>query len=228
MRKLWWIAVLVAAAILLWQIRLPLLQQFAPTTPLLAEPPAQAIELPKAIPERLLTDLEALSFKRYAAADRERARLYIQQRLEVAGWQTQLRQFEGGINLVAERQGSDPSLGTVLLGAHYDTVEVAPGADDNATAVAALLEAARLLRQPTPRTLQLVFFDLEERGLLGSKPFVEQIQPDSLKAAVILDMIGYCCDQPGCQSYPPLLPTQPPPTGAIFWPCWVIKNMPNC
>jgi hypothetical protein len=211
MKKLWWLVVLVAAALAVWQMRLPLLQRLTPATPaLLAEPAAQAIELPRVVPERLLTDLEALSFKRYSEADREQARTYIQQRLEVAGWTMQRQPFENGVNLVAKRPGSDPSLSAILLGAHYDTVEVAPGADDNATAVATLLEAARLLKPPTPRTIQLVFFDLEERGLLGSKPFVEQLQPTSLNAAVILDMLGYRCDQPGCQSYPPLLPIQPP------------------
>ncbi|MBW4464815.1 MAG: M20/M25/M40 family metallo-hydrolase [Pegethrix bostrychoides GSE-TBD4-15B] len=209
-------AALAAAAILLWQMRLPLLQRFTPAPALLSDAPAQAIELPRAVPERLWADLEGLSFKRYREAERAQARLYIQQRLEVAGWQTQLQPFAGGVNLVAERQGSDPSLGAILLGAHYDTVEVAPGADDNATAVAALLEAARLLKPPTPRTLQLVFFDLEERGLLGSKPFVEQLSPKSVQAAVVLDMIGYRCDQPGCQSYPPLLPMQSPPDRGDF------------
>jgi len=211
MKKLWWLVGLVAAALALWQMRLPLLQRLTPPTPALsADPAAQAIELPRAVPERLLADLEALSFKRYDEADRARARTYIQHRLEIAGWTMQLQPFENGVNLVAERPGSDPSLSAILLGAHYDTVEVAPGADDNATAVATLLETARLLKQPTPRKLQLVFFDLEERGLLGSKPFVEQLQPASLNAAVILDMLGYRCDQPGCQTYPPLLPIKPP------------------
>jgi len=210
MKKLWWLVILVVA-LALWQMQLPLLQRLNPATPaLFADPPAQTIELPRVVPERLLADLKALSFNRYNEANREQARTYVQQSLEVAGWIMQLQSFQNGVNLVAERPGSDPSLSAILLGAHYDTVAVAPGADDNATAVATLLEAARLLKQPTPRRLQLVFFDLEERGLLGSKSFVEQVQPASLKAAVILDMLGYRCDQPGCQTYPPLLPIKPP------------------
>lgn len=211
MKKRGWLIGLVVVALLLWQMRRPWMERLAPATPSAwLDAPAQAIELPKVIPERLLADLEALSFKRYAEADRQQARVYLQQRLETAGWAVQLQRFEGGVNLVAERPGRDPGLGAVVLGAHYDTVEVSPGADDNATAVAVVLEAARLLKQPTPRTLQLVFFDLEERGLLGSKPFVAQVQPDRLRAAVILDMLGYRCDQPGCQTYPAVLPIKPP------------------
>jgi hypothetical protein len=159
---------------------------------------------------RLLVDVEALTFERYAEADRARARDYIAQALEAAGWITQFHEFGGGVNLYAERSGTDPAAGTILLGAHYDTVEVSPGADDNATAVATVLEAARLLKQPTARTLQLVFFDLEEQGLLGSRPFVaEKVEKQTLRGAVILDMLGYACEQSGCQTYPPL-PIQPP------------------
>ena len=62
----------------------------------------------------------------------------------------------------------------------------------------------------TPRSLQLVLFDLEELGLIGSGIFVEKLsQPQTLKGVVILDMIGYTCKTAGCQTYPPL-PIQPP------------------
>ena len=160
---------------------------------------------------RLFADLKALSFRRFAEGDRQRARDYIMQSLEAAGWTPQLQGFDGGANIVAEKAGTDPQAGTILLGGHYDTVEKAPGADDNATAVATILETARRLAQiDTPRSLQLVLFDLEELGLIGSHIFVEKLsQPQTLKGAVILDMIGYTCKTAGCQTYPPL-PIQPP------------------
>jgi Zn-dependent M28 family amino/carboxypeptidase len=61
------------------------------------------------------------------------------------------------------------------------------------------------------RDLTLVFFDSEESGLLGSQAFVDQIvQKETTQAAVILDMVGYACEQAGCQSYPSMLPIQPP------------------
>ncbi len=166
--------------------------------------------------QRLLTDLESLTFVRSAEADRAKARRYIIRALQEAGWTAQEMPFkdgvnESGVNIYAERVGSEPSAGAILLGAHYDSVERSPGADDNATSVSTVLEAARVLNASTPRTLKLIFFDLEEIGLLGSQAFIEDpAQQDNLKGAVILDMVGYACHVPGCQSYPPVLPIKPP------------------
>lgn len=171
------------------------------------------IVFPQSNPDRLTADLDRLTYVRYTADDRDRARRYIVRELESAGWQVQQQPFgEGGINLLAERPGTDPSAGVVLLGGHYDTVHDSPGADDNATAVATILEAARLFqKEQTPRTLRLVLFDLEEAGLLGSEAYVQQLQPNSsFHGAVILDMLGYSCDTPGCQTYPTVLPITPP------------------
>lgn len=175
-----------------------------------------SIEPPTIDPQRLLADVEALSFQRYTESDRSRARDYIQQSLEQAGWTIEKQAFgeatAAGINLYAERSGSDPEAGKILLAAHYDTVELSPGADDNATSVATVLEAARLLAQTsTPRTLEIALFDLEEAGLLGSVAFAEQLaSAQDLQGAIIMDMIGYACYESGCQSYPDLLPIEPP------------------
>jgi Peptidase family M28 len=195
--------------------------QRSPFSP--APPPTQLVQqvrppvvLPTVDAQRLLTDLEALAFKRYTETDRQGARQYITRSLEKSGWTVQALPFESGVNLYAERTGSDPSAGDILLGAHYDSVERSPGADDNATSISVLLEAARLLNTPTPRTLKLLFFDLEESGLLGSQAFAtdpaqkESLKRDRLKGAVILDMIGYACYEANCQSYPPVLPITPP------------------
>src|SRR5204863_528647 len=66
-------------------------------------------------------------------------------------------------NLVVERSGDGRSKEIVILGAHYDTVPETPGADDNASAVAVLLEAARLLHgRPFRRTVRFVAFANEE------------------------------------------------------------------
>jgi Peptidase family M28 len=173
-------------------------------------PPAS---LPTVDAQRLFADLDALAFSRFREPDRAKARRFITRSLEDSGWTVGEMPFEGGINLYAERSGSDPDAGDILLGAHYDSVERSPGADDNATGVAVLLEAARLLSTPTPRTLKLLFFDLEELGLLGSQAFAndqQNLQPDRLKGAVILDMVGYACHVAKCQSYPPVLPITPP------------------
>lgn len=192
---------------------------------------APAIAPPTIHSDRLLKDVQELSFKRFDEGDRRRAQDYIVQSLTEAGWTVRLQPFEQesdshhvakglkkGTNIVAERPGTDPAAGTILLGGHYDTVERSPGADDNATAVATVLEAARLLSsRPTPRTLQLVLFDLEEIGLLGSKAFVSTLpRAENLRGAVILDMIGYGCYTEGCQSYPEVLPVKPPTTRGDF------------
>jgi Peptidase family M28 len=174
------------------------------------------VTLPTVDAQRLLTDLDALAFNRYTEDDRAKARQYITESLENSGWTVQEIPFEGGVNLYAERSGNDPTAGDILLGAHYDSVEQSPGADDNATSVSVLLEAARLLSTSTPRTLKLLFFDLEESGLLGSQAFAddptqkENLKSDRLKGAIILDMVGYACHEAKCQSYPPVLPITPP------------------
>jgi Zn-dependent M28 family amino/carboxypeptidase len=175
------------------------------------------IENPPIVAERLLADVEALAFPRFTEGDRAQARTYIQQQLEAAEWQVEERPFATGVNLVAERLGTNPEAGALLLGAHYDTVERSPGADDNASAVAVLLETARLLGpQPTPRTLRLALFDQEEIDLSGSQAIaIEQAERGDLQGALILEMLGYACYTDGCQTYPPL-PVTPTTTKGNF------------
>jgi hypothetical protein len=62
-----------------------------------------------------------------------------------------------------------------IIGAHFDAVPGAPGADDNASGTAALLELARVLKdRPLQRSVRLVFFNLEELGLKGSGEYVRR------------------------------------------------------
>ncbi|MEO0826646.1 MAG: M28 family peptidase [Cyanobacteria bacterium J06635_15] len=179
-------------------------------------------QFPKSLPtverDRLVADLTALDYPRFEAADRDRARIYLVDTLENLGWQTRLEPFAAGINLIAEQPNTPEDAETLLVGAHYDTVKDSPGADDNATAVATLLEIARIYaEQPPTRSLRLVFFDLEEAGLLGSLAHANQsANLDSLIGAVILDMVGYTCNQPGCQTYPEGLPITPPSDRGTF------------
>ncbi len=177
--------------------------------------------------EQLLSHVETLAFRRYTDAERSQARKYIYQVLTTLGWSPTLQSFESGVNVLAQRPGTNPEAGTILLAAHYDTVERSPGADDNATGVATVLEVARLLgSHPTPRTLQIAFFDREEEALRGSLAFVRaginNISVDkevtssqkgdltNLRGAIILDMIGFACHTSGCQRYPEGLPVTPP------------------
>jgi Zn-dependent M28 family amino/carboxypeptidase len=96
----------------------------------------------------------------------------------------------------------------ILIGAHYDGVPGSPGADDNASGVAVLLELARLLQaQPARYPVQFVAFDLEEYGLLGSRAYVQDLvqQQIPLRLMVSLEMLGYCVDRAHSQQYPPPL-----------------------
>jgi carboxypeptidase Q len=82
-----------------------------------------------------------------------------------------------GFNLVAEIPGSDPVLkdDVVLLGAHFDSVAYSPGATDNATGSAAMMEAMRILRAigaKPRRTIRIALWGGEEEGLMGSRAYV--------------------------------------------------------
>ena len=164
-------------------------------------------------PERLMADVAALSFPRVEEGDRLQALDYLEQSLTESGWQTQRLPFAEGVNLVAHLGSSSPGSDRLLLGAHYDTVAQSPGADDNASALAVVLEVARLLgtgNLQTERSLTLAIFDQEETGLLGSRALAADTdQLQKLQGAIILDMVGYACHHPGCQTYPGQLPLNP-------------------
>lgn len=105
---------------------------------------------------------------------------------------------------------AESSKGTppILIGAHYDAVPGTPGADDNATGVAVLLELARMFADnPTRHPLRLVAFDMEEYGLLGSAAYAAKLRQEQqpLRLMISLEMLGYCDSTPGSQSYPPPL-----------------------
>jgi Zn-dependent M28 family amino/carboxypeptidase len=97
-------------------------------------------------------------------------------------------------NVVGTHQGTSASQEEVLVVAHYDTKPGTPGADDNASAVAAMLESARIL---TPmrfrRTLRFVGFTLEEYGYQGSRRYARQAKGErrEIVAVLALEMVGY-------------------------------------
>ena len=101
----------------------------------------------------------------------------------------------------------------VLLGAHYDTVAGSPGADDNASGVAALLEIGRLLAHARPRrTVRLVAFVNEEppffrSGEMGSRIYARAARRrgDDIRLMLSLEMLGCYSDRPGSQHYPPFM-----------------------
>ena len=107
-------------------------------------------------------------------------------------------------NIVA-RTSSPRSGSLIVLGAHLDSVPGSPGADDNASGVAVLLEAARLLagaRVPLP--VLFCAFNLEELNMIGSSYFVKKLKAAGAKveAMISLEMVGYTDSKPGSQKYP--------------------------
>ena len=93
----------------------------------------------------------------------------------------------------------------VILGAHFDSVQGTPGADDNASGVAVLLEAARLLARARVGS-QVLFcaFNLEELNMIGSGYFAKKLKSAGAKVAAMisLEMVGYTDSRPGSQKYP--------------------------
>jgi Zn-dependent M28 family amino/carboxypeptidase len=99
-----------------------------------------------------------------------------------------------------------------LVCAHYDSVGCCPGADDNASAVAAMLGCAKACASITPRpAVGFVSFNREEDGMLGSQDFVQWLtasSPVQVECVHVLEMVGYASDAPGSQRVPPGLPVQ--------------------
>ena len=123
-----------------------------------------------------------------------RRQTFLYQRLEVS-------------NIIAGEQAAN---GYYILGAHFDTVAGTPGADDNASAVAVLLEVARLARKFTlPRAWTFIGFTTEEppaffTPYMGSRVYAKTArkQKDHILGMLCLEMVGYYRQEPGSQSLP--------------------------
>ena len=118
-------------------------------------------------------------------------------------------------NLVVEKLGDPKPDDIVLLGAHYDTVSTTPGADDNASAVAVMLEVSRLLKDHVgKRTARYVAFACEEAPYynlqaMGSQHHARQARQrnEKIVGMLCLEMVGYFRDEVGSQQIPPGIPT---------------------
>lgn len=165
-------------------------------------------------PKQLESHVRELARQPRTAGGPEHARAadYIRSALEGAGWTVREQRFheagELGRNLIAERTAGE-ARPLLVVGAHYDSVPWSPGADDNASAVAALIELARRLPAfpVDANPLWLVAFDQEESGMLGSRALVESLLREHRGVAgmVSLEMLGYADSRPGSQRLPPPL-----------------------
>jgi len=147
---------------------------------------------------------------------------YIKEFWEEWEYRVQVQEFRVNTvacrNLIAEIPGRSKPEEIIVLGAHYDTVSGSPGANDNGSGVAALLEISRLLRPERPgRTIRFVAFANEEPPLfktssMGSLVYSKACRKrrDVIAGMVCLETIGYYIDAEKTQGYPfPLSPFYP-------------------
>jgi Zn-dependent M28 family amino/carboxypeptidase len=125
-------------------------------------------------------------------------------------------------NIIATMDGMNQEMDWLLVGAHYDAAWGSPGADDNASGVAVLLETARILSTHRfQRTVQFVAFTLEEpqpftlHFLIGSDHFAKKARKRKIKykAVLILESVGYTDITEGSQIVPLFIRKPVPKTG---------------
>lgn len=155
----------------------------------------------------------------------DQARAYVKSAFEKAGLKVseQPYEYEGRrvANLIADLPGAIPGLAPYIVGAHYDTVPGTPGADDNASGVAVMLELARRAVVKPPKVpIRFVAFTLEEPPAhatrhQGSHIFVEELVKSGggTTGAVILEMVGLTTPE---QNYPVFLKWAGYPTKGNF------------
>lgn len=155
----------------------------------------------------LTRDLTAVATARPPASARHDAvRDLCAERFAALGYTVERHDYGTGVNVVGVKPGLDAAAGRVLLSAHYDHIAGCPGADDNGTGVAGVLEAARVLAPGRyGRTLVVACWDEEERGLIGSTAYARRAQAagEVIAVAYVFEMIGFRSGAPESQRLPP-------------------------
>ena len=143
-----------------------------------------------------------------------RAEEYIAQAWRAQGYGVVRQEYQVGrekwANLEVTRRGRGKPNAILLLGAHYDSIMGCPGANDNATGVAVLLEIARSFTDVEPAiSVRFVAFVNEEPPFfqtpqMGSRVYAQMARArgDDIRAMVSLETIGYYSDAPGSQQFP--------------------------
>jgi Zn-dependent M28 family amino/carboxypeptidase len=136
------------------------------------------------------------SHARYQSADRATARTYLSGQLTQMGWTPQLHTYSTGTNLYATIPATNGATQQIVVGAHYDTVSLSPGANDNASGCAIVMAVARYLKDMPCRTSNVivVFLDQEEEGLVGAAAFASTLSTSNVTAVHTADQIGWDMD----------------------------------
>ena len=135
-------------------------------------------------------------------------------------------------NIIASIPGSTDKDEIIIVGAHYDTYADTPGADDNASAIAVLLELAKLFANiKTDKTLRFAAFANEEPPFfktkdMGSLRYAKLCESagENIEAMICLESVGYYSDKPQSQNYPSILKFFYPNTGNFLS---MVSNMPS-
>ncbi|MEO6567565.1 MAG: M28 family peptidase [Opitutaceae bacterium] len=144
---------------------------------------------------------------------------YLRSQLEPLGYTIEVEAFDlpprftpsrgyQGKNLIATKRGTTQPEHVLELGAHHDTFGT-PGADDNSSGVAGVLEVARVLAAvPTAKTIRFCLFDFEEFGGLGSIEHVKRVKASAEKfeGILVFEMIGYAVSGENTQETPLRIP----------------------
>ncbi len=183
------------------------------------EPPPALTEPQRDLRDRLQAHVRTLAGEIgdrnvFSPESLDRARRYILDQWTQMGFSPKEREFSVHnhpvANLEVEIEGATHPEQIVVIGAHYDTANN-PGADDNASGVAGVLELARMYAKRSPdRTLRFVAFVNEEppfyreEGTMGSWVYARRARQrnEQIVAMVSLEMIGYFSDEPNSQDYP--------------------------
>ncbi|WP_437204595.1 M28 family peptidase [Planctomicrobium sp. SH664] len=143
---------------------------------------------------------------------------FVEKELTAGGWTTSRQRYPASghevANIVAEQGGTSRPHEILVVGAHYDTVPTTPGADDNASAVAVMIEVARRLKEiPTRRTVRLIGFACEEPphyhlSEMGSQYSARQSRSakEKIVGMLSLEMLGFFSSLPGSQQIPNSIP----------------------
>lgn len=174
-----------------------------------------------------IQSLEGIRHPVVAPAALEQARVYVQESLQCLGYQVEQQLFpdngEQFVNVIATRRGTANPERRVLVVAHYDTVSISPGADDNASGVAVLLELATVLKDLAfENTVQFIAVNLEENseegvrgsGKRGSRALAVHAREQGwdIAGVLVLESVAFASET-ASQSVPPGLPMEVPQQG---------------
>lgn len=152
--------------------------------------------------EHVEASVAALVGQRATMSERDVAAAWIEATLDSYGYVASRHGDSYLGNVVATLPGTERPDEVLVIGAHFDTVYGTPGADDNASGVAGMLEVARAIAAvPQAATIEFVAYDREEDYLDGSWAHAGEIAGSgrTVLGMVSLEMIGFRCTEPACQ-----------------------------